>query len=130
MVDIPVRRGCPTPAATPWRTRPVRDAIDRVPADPTTQRGELVQRLREELKSIDDAVLGAFEKVPRHLFLPDVPPGEAYRNEAIVTKRNGDGRPVSSSSQPAIMALMLGQLDLAPGQRVLEIGAAPVTTRH
>src|SRR5262245_11528671 len=34
-----------------------------------------------------------------------------------------DGEVVSSSSQPAIMAIMLEQLDVWPGQRVLEIGA-------
>lgn len=68
------------------------------------------------------SVEAAFRAVPRHLFLPDVPPEEVYRDEAIVTKRQ-DGVPVSSSSQPAIMAIMLEQLDVEPGQRVLEIGA-------
>src|SRR5262249_4990685 len=34
-----------------------------------------------------------------------------------------NGVPVSSASQPAIVALMLEQLQLAPGLRVLEIGA-------
>src|SRR5215204_4057723 len=36
--------------------------------------------------------------------------------------RPARGRPISSSSQPAIMAVMLDQLDVRPGQRVLEIG--------
>jgi protein-L-isoaspartate(D-aspartate) O-methyltransferase len=45
-----------------------------------------------------------------------------YADEAIPTKRLG-GKTVSSSSQPAIMAIMLEQLDLQPGHRVLEIGA-------
>jgi protein-L-isoaspartate(D-aspartate) O-methyltransferase len=57
------------------------------------------------------------------VFLPDVPIETAYRDEAIVTKRDPAGVPISSSSQPTIMALMLDQLDPAPGQRVLEIGA-------
>jgi protein-L-isoaspartate(D-aspartate) O-methyltransferase len=61
--------------------------------------------------------------VPRHLFLPDLPPEAAYADDAIVTKRDQGGQAISSSSQPAIMAIMLDQLDLAPGQRVLEIGA-------
>src|SRR5215813_12418723 len=59
----------------------------------------------------------------RHLFLPHLPPEDAYLDDAIVTKRDADGQPISSSSQPAIMAIMLDQLTLAPGQRVLEIGA-------
>ena len=68
-------------------------------------------------------VAAAMRDVPRHLFLPELPPESAYRDDAIVTKRDADGQPISSSSQPAIMAIMLDQLDLAPGQRVLEIGA-------
>jgi protein-L-isoaspartate(D-aspartate) O-methyltransferase len=68
-------------------------------------------------------VAAALRDVPRHLFLPGLPPESAYRDDAIVTKRDADGQPISSSSQPAIMAIMLDQLDLAPGQRVLEIGA-------
>ncbi len=68
------------------------------------------------------AVEAAFRAVPRHLFVPDVAIETAYRNEAIPTKLL-DGRAVSSASQPSIVAVMLDQLDLAPGQRVLEIGA-------
>jgi protein-L-isoaspartate(D-aspartate) O-methyltransferase len=68
------------------------------------------------------AVEAALRAVPRHLFLPGVPLEEVYRDQAIVTKCI-DGVRVSSSSQPAIMAIMLEQLDVRPGQRVLEIGA-------
>ena len=64
----------------------------------------------------------AFRAVPRHLFLPGVPVEEAYRDDAIPTKM-ADGRAISSSSQPAIMAIMLEQLAVQPGQCVLEIGA-------
>jgi protein-L-isoaspartate(D-aspartate) O-methyltransferase len=68
------------------------------------------------------AVEAAFRAVPRHLFLPAVALDTVYADEAIATKRL-DGKTVSSSSQPAIMAIMLEQLDLQPGHRVLEIGA-------
>ena len=64
----------------------------------------------------------AFRAVPRHLFLPDVPLERVYSDEAILTKRL-DGKVVSSFSQPAMMAIMLEQLGLQPGHRVLEIGA-------
>src|SRR5262249_21279492 len=37
--------------------------------------------------------------------------------------KHQNGEAISSSSQPAIMAIMLEQFGLAPGQRVLEIGA-------
>jgi protein-L-isoaspartate(D-aspartate) O-methyltransferase len=46
-----------------------------------------------------------------------------YRaSDAIVTKRV-DGVSVSSASAPEVVALMLEQLDVRPGHRVLEIGA-------
>ena len=68
------------------------------------------------------AVEAAFRAVPRHVFLPDVGVEDVYTDRAFPTK-HADGRPISSSSQPAIMAIMLEQLALQPGQRVLEIGA-------
>ena len=54
--------------------------------------------------------------------MPDVPLERVYSDEAILTKRL-DGKVVSSSSQPAMMAIMLEQMGLQPGRRVLEIGA-------
>ena len=70
----------------------------------------------------DARVEAAFRVVPRHLFLPGVPLEDVYRDEVVITKRI-DGEAVSSSSQPGIMAVMLQQLGVAPGHRVLEVGA-------
>lgn len=64
----------------------------------------------------------AFLHVPRHRFLPDVPLEKVYSDAAIAVKRSETGRWTSSSSQPSMMAIMLEQLDLQPGHRVLEIG--------
>lgn len=83
----------------------------------------LVDKLVEDGSLTDTAVETAFRTVPRHLFLPDKPLDVVYRDEAIPTKRDDQGRAISSSSQPAIMAIMLEQLALRPGQSVLEIGA-------
>lgn len=71
----------------------------------------------------DPRVEAAFRAVRRHWFLPDTSPAEVYRDQAIVTSRDVGGVPISSSSQPALMALMLEQLDVEPGMAVLEIGA-------
>jgi protein-L-isoaspartate(D-aspartate) O-methyltransferase len=68
------------------------------------------------------AVEAAFRSVPRHNFLPDVPLEDVYSDRAIATKFQ-DGRSISASSMPTVMAIMLEQLGLAPGHRVLEIGA-------
>jgi protein-L-isoaspartate(D-aspartate) O-methyltransferase len=81
----------------------------------------LVARLRESA-SASERILDAFERLPRHLFLPDVPLDVAYTDDAIVTHDEG-GVPTSSSSQPSLMARMLEQLDVGADQRVLEIGA-------
>ncbi len=83
---------------------------------------ELISALKAAGVMHDQPVEAAFRSVPRHLFLPGVALEEVYRDQAIVTKRV-DGFRVSSSSQPAIMAVMLEQLGVQPGQRVLEIGA-------
>lgn len=86
------------------------------------QRG-LVDDLKEQYCITTPAVEQAFLSVPRHVFLPGVPLDKVYADRSIITRRDAEGRPTSSSSQPAIMAIMLEQLDLKPGQRVLEIGA-------
>ncbi|SDS14064.1 methyltransferase, FxLD system [Actinopolymorpha singaporensis] len=86
-------------------------------------RDALVADLRARDVLHDAAVADALATVPRHLFLPGVPPAEAYVDEAVVTRRDAEGTATSSSSQPAIMAIMLEQLDVRPGHRVLEIGA-------
>lgn len=89
---------------------------------PVRLRAQLVEQLRAEHSLHDDAVAHALAMVPRHLFLPGIPLQEAYANAAIPTHWE-DGTAVSSASQPAIVAIMLEQLRLAPGMRVLEIGA-------
>ena len=68
-------------------------------------------------------VQAAFLAVPRHLFLPGTDLAAAYSPQVVVTKRAGDGAAISSASHPNLVAAMLEQLDVAPGHRVLEIGA-------
>jgi protein-L-isoaspartate(D-aspartate) O-methyltransferase len=86
-------------------------------------REQLLRHVREQGGATDALVADALRTVPRHIFLPDLPPDTAYRDEAIVTKRDPQGQPTSSSSQPTIMGIMLDQLGAARGHRVLEIGA-------
>jgi protein-L-isoaspartate(D-aspartate) O-methyltransferase len=91
--------------------------------DVSVLKGALVDQLKRGGYIQSPGVEAAFRAVPRHLFLPDTPLEEAYADRAILVKLDEDGQWISSSSQPAIMAIMLEQLDLAPGHRVLEIGA-------
>jgi protein-L-isoaspartate(D-aspartate) O-methyltransferase len=90
-------------------------------------RRRLVEQLRRSGYLHDPGVTAAFRHVPREVFLPEqldrLGLAGVYRDDAIVTRRDPTTRmPTSSSSQPAIMALMLEMLDVRPGQQVLEIG--------
>jgi protein-L-isoaspartate(D-aspartate) O-methyltransferase len=82
----------------------------------------MVQNLYAAGTFADQAVRDAMGKVPRHLFLPGVPAAQAYADIAVPTHWKDDIA-VSSASQPAIVAIMLEQLRVRPGDQVLEIGA-------
>jgi protein-L-isoaspartate(D-aspartate) O-methyltransferase len=81
----------------------------------------LTARLRDA-GAASDRVLDAFARIPRHTFLPGLPLDLAYADDAVVTRDEG-GVPTSSSTQPSLMARMIELLDVAPGTRVLEVGA-------
>jgi protein-L-isoaspartate(D-aspartate) O-methyltransferase len=87
-----------------------------------TLRHALVENMQRRGVITDQRIAEAFASVPRHLFLPGLAPERVYSDQAIITKEQ-DGVGISSSSQPAMMAIQLQQLLLEPGQRVLEIGA-------
>lgn len=91
---------------------------------PQEHQQALVEQLKQGEKLLDAATEAAFLAVPRHLFLPEgLTLAQAYADEAIPVKRGADGSVVSSASQPSMMALMLRQMRLRPGDNVLEIGA-------
>jgi protein-L-isoaspartate(D-aspartate) O-methyltransferase len=85
-------------------------------------RARLVDGLHGSGRLCSAAVEEAFRTVPRHLFLPGVPLARAYADEAVAVQAV-EGVTTSSASQPSMMAIMLAQLDLQPGHRVLEVGA-------
>lgn len=89
-----------------------------------TLRAQLAEQLRQLGIVRSDTIDAAIRRVPRHLFVPGTPLRDAYANDAVHTKHTSDGTSISAASQPGIVAMMLHQLDLAPGQRVLELGAA------
>jgi protein-L-isoaspartate(D-aspartate) O-methyltransferase len=89
---------------------------------PDAARARLVTELQFRGSGLSRSVQKAFARVPRHVFVPEIDAVAAYRDEALVIKCGPDGLPVSSSSQPAMMAIMLEQVCLRAGDRVLEIG--------
>ncbi len=66
--------------------------------------------------ALDERVLDAMARVPRHEFVPSDVVDQAYRNRPLPI---GHGQTIS---QPYIVAIMTDLLELEPGQKVLEIG--------
>lgn len=94
----------------------------RLPSARTLRR-RMVEALEAGGSLTRPDVRKALLAVPRERFLPGTPVEEVYADKAVVTRTDTRGAPTSSSSQPAIMAIMLERLELRPGHRVLEIGA-------
>lgn len=107
---------------------------------------QMVERMIAEGSLWAPALVAAFRETPRHCFLDRVfiyqrkreqwkeiitrdPAPEhlklIYSDRALITSLGGPGHlvPISSSSQPSLMAQMLQDLDVERGQRVLEVGA-------
>src|SRR3954466_6614413 len=100
-------------------------------------RERFVEQIRRNGVTLSPELAGAFAAVPREAFVAAgfqrregvwARPGDrdfldlVYRDDVLVTKVS-DHQPVSSSSQPSLMAIMITALDVRPGLRVLEIGA-------
>lgn len=119
-----------TPATTP-ASNPAADSVGSVNTDTLTTpdataeqlRNALVDQIRKEGHATNPAAEAALRTVPRHLFVPDASLEEAYANQPVHVKYDTDGTSISCASQPAVVALMLDQLDAQPGERILELGA-------
>lgn len=125
-----------------WRRRIQERSMPTVDGDPVPERlAGYVAALRARGAIRSQAVQQAFASVPRDrcvtgFHTPDgtvdvpqdaVPSAEVleriYSDQALVTHLDERGAPASSSSQPGLVAEMLEALELAPGMRVLEVGA-------
>ena len=80
------------------------------------QRSEMVKKQVEKRGISDPLVLGAMQKVPRHLFVSEALMDQAYGDFPLPI---GDQQTIS---QPYIVAEMTQALELKPDDRVLEIG--------
>lgn len=82
----------------------------------------MVERAKAMRQIRSHRVEQAFRETPRHVFLPGVAPDLVYSGNAIVTRADPRRGVTSSSSEVAVMAVMLEALSVEEGQRVLEIG--------
>lgn len=80
------------------------------------ERAGMVERLRRG-GITDPGVLAAMATVPRERFVPAGLAAEAYRDHPLPI---GAGQTISV---PQIVAIMAAELDLHPGDHVLEVGA-------
>jgi protein-L-isoaspartate(D-aspartate) O-methyltransferase len=103
----------------------------------TDPRRRYVEQIRQSGVPLPPELAAAFASVPREAFVPDgfqgrgggwIRPADpnflptVYSNDVLVTKVDGQ-TPISSSSQPSLMAIMIMALRVQPGLRILEIGA-------
>ena len=89
---------------------------------------------------LPEAIKDAFLATPRHWFVKEIFRGDEvikvtpdnlphflpaiYADGPLTLKEDPDQRVFSTMSQPTLVLLMLRLLELAPGQRVFEVGAA------
>ncbi|MEV7464836.1 methyltransferase, FxLD system [Streptomyces rubiginosohelvolus] len=99
------------------------DTLTTPEADAEQLRHALVDQIKADGHARTPAVEAALRAVPRHLFVPDTPLADAYANNPVNVKYDPEGTSISCASQPAVVALMLDQLEAQPGERILELGA-------
>lgn len=85
-------------------------------ADAAADRAQMVERQLRARGIRDERVLAAMRKVPREAFLPPELTEQAYADSALPIDCE------QTISQPVIVAMMSEALQLAGGERVLEIG--------
>jgi protein-L-isoaspartate(D-aspartate) O-methyltransferase len=90
---------------------------------PEALRDAMIRRIKDIGYTVSGPVEDALRAVERHAFVPDAALADAYASSIVVTKRGPQNEVLSCLSEPGIVALQLGQLDVRPGHRVLEVGA-------
>lgn len=86
------------------------------PSDDLAERLEMVERQIRRRGVVNEAVLNAMRRTPRHLFVPPDRRSDAYQDGALDI---GEGQTIS---QPYMVALMTALLELQSDERVLDVG--------
>lgn len=85
-------------------------------ADADTARERMVSDLVDRTNIADTAVIDALLAVPRHAFVPEAQQSAAYADRPLPIGKH------QIISAPHMVARMTALLDVAAGDRVLEIG--------
>jgi protein-L-isoaspartate(D-aspartate) O-methyltransferase len=80
------------------------------------ERERMVANQIAERGIVDERILKAMRRVPRHLFLPEGVRHRAYQDSPVAI---GEGQTIS---QPYIVALMTSLLEVEVGHKVLDVG--------
>ena len=83
---------------------------------PDDERLDMVARQLRARDIVDENVLGAMERVPRELFVPDRERRRAYEDAALPI---GEGQTIS---QPYMVARICEALEVRPGHKLLDVG--------
>ncbi|MFE6645043.1 methyltransferase, FxLD system [Nocardioides sp. NPDC057772] len=88
-------------------------------------RTAMVGKIASRGQVTSPAVLGALRTVPREEFVPaGTPLSQVYDpDDAVITRRDDRGDPLSSVSAPGLQGRMIEQAAITSGSRVLEIGS-------
>jgi protein-L-isoaspartate(D-aspartate) O-methyltransferase len=97
-------------------SRPRMRAGWRMPPEPAEARRAMVDRQLRARGIVDEAVLGAMERVPREVFLSGSERRRAYEDAALPI---GHGQTIS---QPFMVARICEALSTRRGERVLDVG--------
>ena len=85
--------------------------------DTSSARQRLAERVRASTQLDDPRIVAAFERVPRHEFVPEAQLPFAYEDRALPLD---EGQTIS---QPSMVAIMLKELECEAQHRALEVGA-------
>ena len=87
----------------------------------TTQ--TLVNTLRQHNNITNEHLAEAFATVPRHAFLPETDLDQVYSDATIPVSFDTQGDVICSATMPSMIAFLLDQADVQPGQNILQIGS-------
>ncbi len=87
----------------------------------TTQ--TLVDTLRQRDAFTHEHLAQAFASVPRHAFLPASDLNQVYSDVTIPVRFDTQGNVICSATMPSMVAFLLDQAQVRPGQNILQIGS-------